>query len=740
MHMKAVARVDKLVRAPRRRAGRGNIGVQLLLFAALLLQSRAFVVRTQADPTQDERDIETIKQRLRAALLPTDPAVIAERVPIVRHLMQTLQADGSWSDIDYRDQNPNNWLTVQHLARVVTMAKMYLVPNQELFQDADLLARTLAALDFWLNNDFQNPNWWHNLINVPRLVGQAFILLEAELTPEQFRKGIVILQRSTLENATGANLTWQATNILMRGSLLRDADTVAQAANALLNEIRIAELEQEGIQADFSFHQHGALLYSGGYGVPFTQDTADAVWLLSGTRFAASAERAAILFGHVLDGQQWMMRGIMFDYSAVGRQITRPGNDGRLLLVPVRRLAGIPGPRQPECAAFAARLQGDPAAPPLLGNRHFWRSDYMVHQRPAYFVSVRMFSTRTFNTDGYLNGEGRNTNHLADGATFIYRSGEEYRDVFPVWDWRRVPGITCEQSPEPLDLAQLHIRGQSSFVGGVSDGTYGLAAMDLQRPPLSAKKAWICFDEEMVCLGAGINCSSANPVTTAVNQCLRNDVVTVIGPSHWSRSQGMGEHVLLEGGLVHHDGVGYVFPEATRLVVQHGPQRGRWSDIGAGPADEVTKEVFSLWIDHGVQVADASYVYSVVPAVRAEELAARAISDPVELLSNTAQLQAVRHNDLRALGAAFYQPGTLNGGPGWTISVDKPCLLFLREQAAGVRLAVANPENQPLNVAIEIDRTLTGAGTTPLDGGRTRISVALPAGLEAGRSVVVELL
>ena len=36
----------------------------------------------------------------------------------------------------------------------------------------------------------------------------------------------------------------------------------------------------------------------------------------------------------------------------------------------------------------------------------------------------------------------------------------------------------------------------------------------------NARKAWFCFDREVVCLGADIRCSTDKPVFTSVNQCL----------------------------------------------------------------------------------------------------------------------------------------------------------------------------------------------------------------------------
>jgi chondroitin AC lyase len=699
----------------------------------------AIVPETAATPadagaTPVAVDLAFIKRRLRETQLLTDPADIGSQATNVRQWMSTLKADGSWSDIFYSDQNTGPWKANEHLVRTLVMARLYSTPDHALSQNAVLRGKILAALGFWLARDFQNPNWWHNQLGVPTLIGQILILMASELAPDRVQKAITILQRSSLLNMAGANLTWAATVQLLRGALVGDPEAVAGAIKALLGEFKIAGPDQEGVQADFSFHQHGALLNSGGYGQAFTADCARFVIYAHGTRYAIPAARFAVLASHILDGQKWMMRGVMIDYGTIGRQIARPNQDGRQVVEAARRLAQLAVPRQKEFAALAARPQGK--APPLVGNRHFWKSDFMAHHRTGYYTSVRMVSTRTFNTDGFITNEARHSRHLADGVTYIFRTGEEYRDIFPAWDWRRVPGVTCEQRPEPLDLNGLYTHGQTSFVGGVSDGLYGLAAMDLQRDTMAVKKAWFYFDDQFICLGAGLTCPTEHPVYTSVNQCLRRGLVTVAGSSLWSSIQGSGEHGLRARGWVHHDQIGYFFPPGLMVRVSYGPRTGRWSDIGAGPPDPVTKDVFSVWIDHGARPAGKSFHYIVYPNIDWQTLITPKARPSIKILSNTATLQAVHHPRARVCGAVFHQPGAVAGGPGWNIAVDRPCLLLVRVRREGVQLAVANPQNQPLTVNVDLDRTLVGAGCTPIGPGRTRITVKLPEGASAGRSAV----
>lgn len=131
----------------------------------------------------------------------------------------------------------------------------------------------------------------------------------------------------------------------------------------------------------------------------------------------------------------------------------------------------------------------------------------MTHHRPGWYMSARMYSTRTMNTDNLAGcGEGLLSHYLAEGATCIMRHGDEYLNLFPVWDWQRVPGTTVELAPH--SSADPQRKGASAFAGGASDGTVGVAAFQLQRDSLRARKAWFFFSDLAVCLGADIRCAT----------------------------------------------------------------------------------------------------------------------------------------------------------------------------------------------------------------------------------------
>ncbi len=440
----------------------------------------------------------------------------------------------------------------------------------------------------------------------------------------------------------------------------------------------------------------------------FANDCARIAVLLRGTRFALPQEKIEILSRYILDGQQWMFRGQQMDYSVMGRSITRIDASGAGMIEGCLEMAKLETPDREKFLAFARTLKGEeePGAA-LAGNKHFWASDYMMHRRPGYNASVRMASTRMRRTE-VVNRENLKGDHLSDGLTYLYLRGDEYKNIFPLWDWRKLPGTTCLQGDRPFAPGKAGM-GKTSFVGGVSDGSYGCAAFDFAVDGITAKKAWFYFDREYACLGAGITCDADEAAATSVNQCLLKGDVTVrdAGGTH---TPAKGSRALDAARWVHHDGVGYVFLSDAAVNLENETRKGSWKSINDFQRpDEVSGDVFCLWIDHGKKPASKNYEYLVVPGIAARDMDRYVAEAQIEVVSNTPELQAVRHRGLGITQIAFYRPGRLTAG-AMSVASDKPCLLMVREMEKKVRAAVSNPENQPLEVNLEFGRQLRGEG------------------------------
>ena len=109
-------------------------------------------------------------------------------------------------------------------------------------------------------------------------------------------------------------------------------------------------------------------------------------------------------------------------------------------------------------------------------------------------TTLKMSSNRVIGGET-VNNENLSGLHLADGATFFYRNGHEYDDIFPAWDWRIIPGVTSSLGNVSLRWPVADLKRGSGFVGGVSDGVNGYAAMDFHCDNPRAKKSWFFFGD-----------------------------------------------------------------------------------------------------------------------------------------------------------------------------------------------------------------------------------------------------
>jgi len=57
-----------------------------------------------------------------------------------------------------------------------------------------------------------------------------------------------------------------------------------------------------------------------------------------------------------------------------------------------------------------------------------------------------------------VNSEGRKSHHLSDGANFLYLTGNEYKDIFPVWDWQTWAAVIIVSLAAAHGAARIAVR------------------------------------------------------------------------------------------------------------------------------------------------------------------------------------------------------------------------------------------------------------------------------------------
>lgn len=669
-------------------------------------------------------DMDLVKTRIRQHL----STGLAAAATVQSH-QATLKPDGTWADIDYASTAQSYWPPRTHLSRMREMAQAYRW-NTAFQGNATLRSQIFQAFDAWTSRDPQSTNWWYQAIGTPQALGEILLLMDDDVSSARLTAGVTLMARSYVPRETnsgtntGSNRVERSYATLLRALLTADAALTSEAFLSISDTILVNSAQQfaEGIQPDGSFHQHGAQLYDAGYGYGYCQSMLKLASWGTGTAFAFANRQTRVLLDYLLDGPQWMVRGDTIDYTSYGRGISRPGSGSMALGYDsaLEKALAIGGDyRRAEFLAFRTRLAAaSTSAEPLTGNRNFWKSDYMVHHRPGFFVSLKTSSTRTLQPESG-NGEGLKNLHLADGVTLIQRSGNEYDDIMPAWDWRRLPGTTTEQGTYSLKpTADWGVYGTSTHAGGVSDGANGAAAFAYSRLGVAAKKSWFFLGDVMIALGSGINAATATaPVITTLNQTRLSGSVLARTSTGSSSLTGTTTPANLQ--WVYHDGIGYFFPNAvSNGTISIKKQTGDWQSINSAfAADPVNVDVFSLQLNHGTAVNGASYAYMVAPCAGVSEMNAFPQGN-YEILQNDASIQAVKDKNAGITCANFWASGTVDG---LTCSA-KSCVMLTRGKDF-IDIALSDPTQANAgNITLELNSPV--AGVIRADTGLTVIQTS----------------
>lgn len=662
---------------------------------------------TQAS-TQNQSDYEMFMEKIRNSTA-HNPSIDKE--------LTLFQENGSFSDIDYDDTQMTNWTPIKHVERLSDFVYAYTNPQNSYYQNEELYQKIVKGLEYWYDVDSESDNWWHNQISEPQKLGVLLIQMrigKKQVPKELETKILKRIQETGGDPAkwTGANRTDIALHWIYRSCLTENETDLKTAIENVYNPI--VYTTEEGFQHDNSYFQHGTQLYIGGYGDEIIKGVTQVASYALGTRYQLDKEKVELLSKFMRETYYRTVRGQNMSFDVVGRSVSRPGLlNKKATTTYVKRMLDIDPTHANEYKAIIARLnRKQPADYQVTASHtHYFRGDYSLHVRPQYNFDVRLASTRTKKCE-YGNKENLKTYFMSDGCTNIVQTGDEYFNIFPVWNWSHIPGTTAPQVEKiPMDPQGWGVLGTSTYAGGVSDSIYGATAyayMDT-NPAVNtgAKKSWYFFDEEVVCLGAGIQSTSTYPVHTTVNQCFLKDDL-LVNKKGKEEAVAKGSYTLQAPQWVLHDHIGYFFPQKEEVFLTAQTQTGRWYDINTSKSKKEEKmDVFTLGINHGVGPKDGTYAYIVVPGkTSAQEMEAYQKKNAIEILSNTAKIQAVRNTKLNVWMVTFFEAGTFKH-KDLSVTVDKPCVLMVKDiTAKSANLHIADPgqTQSPIQVELKIGK------------------------------------
>lgn len=681
--------------------------------------------------------------------------------------------------------------------RLENMAQAYAIPACTLYQNAALLTAIAGGLD-WMTANVYTPtgtlfgNWYDWEVSAPQALNNAAVLLLSNTSAlnttqvANYVKAVYNFGPDSVNQKdffwwgplTGANTSNAALTMAIQGILLGSNtttvtrfwhDTAGHPINPQTNYVISGSLlldeaqgnlsgnnpldfdgdsvfsyvtSGDGFYQDGSFIYHYNIPYTGQYGQELVDNIVILVNLLYGSTWQITDPEVSNIYAWMTDSfAPLMYHGAMMDMVR-GRAIASSSGDeysvGAKVIANIRDVALI---APPATAAALTSFADSPQLPP--GQFHFPSMDRVVAHRDAFSLGLSMSSTRVggyeINTTSPTNLKGWYT---GAGVTYLYLGAADTQYMGDYWatvDWYHLPGTTAELNATPDDAVT-----DQNWVGGAHVGeTYGVAGMSAHPAgtTLLAKKSWFMLDDEIVCLGAGITCTTASDQvdTTVENRRLGTVGTTkfniadtqynLSAPSTWASpvtvTTGTGATWCAVDGVA-----GYYFPNgATNLQAQFVSGSGAWTTINPTDSNSTvyTDYYLKLWFNHGVTPSNAKYAYVILPNRSASSVKIYASNPDVTILSNTQPtttttgIQAVKSLLSGVVAANFWAKttGPDNGGTADYITVSKQSSVIVRETSNSLSVGVSDPTQSNTGT---ITVTLTGKsslGTLSVDSGVT---------------------
>lgn len=683
-------------------------------------------VKLQPPAVMMQAGIDTLSSRLVRTLLN------GARTGNMDSLVKSMSADGSWSDINYTDSVHVQW--TGHSRRLKEMAIAYNNPGGRFYHNAGLLTSITKGFEFIYDKKYKSWNWYDIDIAAPENYMAALLLMKRGIPNQQLLKYAGYLKDATGNKAhQGQNRISVSTITVYKGCIENNYALVDRGFASIASTL-VVESKQggEGIKIDNSFHQHRPQLYSGGYGMGFVKSIAQLMALTVNTAFADvfTMEKRKLFSDLMLNGHQLFGYRDVIDFGTIGRGISRPNSMNNIDAATLSTMMTVDPDHAADYKAWQDHLAGGVFPDTYSGNKYFWKSDIMTQHGANYYLSAKVISTRTAGTE-MLNGENAKGFNLPLGATNIATNGKEYHNIFPVWDWTKIPGTTAVNNQSSA-LLQWYQYGSNVFAGGISDGKNGLIAYEHSYNGVQAKKAYFFMGDAMLCLGSGISALGVQSVQTTINQCFLNGDVTL--------NTGAGIEILTDHSKafadlkwIYHDGVGYIFPAKGNITVSKAVQQGTWKNLNVTGSDAIMKApVFCAWFNHGTGPVDQQYAYIVRPAASLDAFKTYAGKTGLVIQQNTPAVQAASYANYYAM--VFYEPGTATMADSLSITSNGKAMIMIEKKATGYVISVSDPVHSQATINLTINKKLTGQHSAST-GKNTAITFAMPTGDYTGSTV-----
>ena len=317
-------------------------------------------------------DFNTYKEKIKSDLYSTAD---------VTALLNSMNTDGSWSDITYDGENTS--AAYNHCDRLKNIIMAISTEGNKHYKNEEAIGKVGRALDYWIAKNINFTNWYYDAIVVPQHIGKA-LLVSAGILPgstEQklanYMKDRVRIIDEIARSDSGSNILNEMKAKSYYALYTNDLEMLLDCFDRVNMEIIIVDDMPEGhgrgdgwrtsmplldylpstitgIQADYSVLFHGPLIYSGGYGQEMIAHASTMLADTDGTKLFPQTGLQVIV-DHILEHYAYVTRGNTICYSTIGRHISVTGKnwDNTTIIDSTKNLLKLKDvPRRDELQAF----------------------------------------------------------------------------------------------------------------------------------------------------------------------------------------------------------------------------------------------------------------------------------------------------------------------------------------------------------------------------------------------------
>ncbi len=675
----------------------------------------------------------------------------------------TIQPTGIWPAAAITNEDS---VAVAHYRKIYALTKAWATKGSAYYHKRSVLKNIKLALETGYTTYYGTPvssasqrKWTETeRANIAEFLLNTLLILDEhnKLSNKNIKKYAEILEIK-IPYTFGSAVHEDRCLYIMIGTaaLMEDTDRIKDISEKYLSSSYAYVSDGDGLYKDGSYIAENGVASSGSYGVTAFSRLTSILYAINGTAGDLSDNEAAKQFLY-----EWAVKSIIpsiYNGSAISTvtgsyiaESDKMGGEAVSALLTLSKLldnekaneikAIVKAYSSSENKTFIPYLTGygicefqniesnnKLIGKTISGSYAFSAMDKLITVGTKYSASLSLSSVRSSKFETRPIGIGTNEElygavnaqgwFSGDGMLLVYNPYYQTSDTYWKYvNYGRLPGTTVDsRTRNSYDAGGYN--GISSYAGFAVNGDFAVAANAMYNnnneyvSDLTAKKSWFIFDEEIVCLGAGITNTSVstkanttNPQTieSVIENIFYGDNTAIIlsadldDPNNELKPNS--SFSTLTNSSLYFSKYGGIYVPTNK----NDTLKARLSKTSGG-------NFIELWFDHGATPSDATYEYAILPGAMISDFFEYTSNENYRVLSNTEKLQAVMDISSGAYGYTFWEAAATVNDYEIIKGADFACTVLVKEDSTSITISIADFTHNALEN--RAGQTLTISGT-----------------------------